>query len=75
MNSTPKIHEIRDALESIRGTVPAPGEMPRGCRFSPRCRHAVDKCRNEAPVLQELCADYQVRCWLPEQQEVAKDER
>ncbi|OWT55711.1 ABC transporter ATP-binding protein [Candidimonas nitroreducens] len=74
MNSTPKIHEIRDALESIRGTVPAPGEMPRGCRFSPRCPRAFDKCRTEAPVLQEFCGNYQVRCWLPEEQEVTLDE-
>ncbi|WP_454806689.1 ABC transporter ATP-binding protein [Paraburkholderia fungorum] len=75
LNSTPKIHEIRDALESIRGTVPTPAAMPRGCRFSPRCPSASERCMREAPALQELSADCQVRCWLYERKEVAANER
>ncbi|WP_250517752.1 ABC transporter ATP-binding protein [Caballeronia sp. INDeC2] len=64
LNSTPKIHEIRDSLQSIRGTVPTPVDMPKGCRFSPRCPYVSDQCRNEAPALRTLGAPYQVRCWL-----------
>jgi peptide/nickel transport system ATP-binding protein len=39
------------ALIAIPGTVPAAADLPSGCRFHPRCPHAVDACRTEAPTL------------------------
>jgi peptide/nickel transport system ATP-binding protein len=30
-------------------SMPDPANIPRGCRFHPRCRIAVDRCRSEAP--------------------------
>ena len=38
-----------DELNTIEGTVPAPGQMPAGCRFSPRCPYATERCRTEPP--------------------------
>lgn len=69
MRSTPKIHEVRDELESIGGTVPAPGEMPDGCRFAPRCPYATDICQRP-PALLRLGEGRDVRCWLHEKGEV-----
>jgi len=66
MNSTPKIHELRDSLESIRGMVPTPAQMPTGCRFAPRCPHAVAQCA-VPPALRDLPDGSQVRCWLHEE--------
>jgi oligopeptide/dipeptide ABC transporter ATP-binding protein len=36
-------------LEAIPGTVPSILSMPDGCRFNPRCKFAVDVCRNRRP--------------------------
>jgi len=66
MNSTPKIHELRDSLESIRGMVPTPAQMPAGCRFAPRCPQAVAQCASAA-TLRDLPDGSQVRCWLYEE--------
>jgi peptide/nickel transport system ATP-binding protein len=36
-------------LPTIGGLVPAPGALPAGCIFSPRCAAALDICRTTAP--------------------------
>ncbi|MCZ0733117.1 ABC transporter ATP-binding protein [Phreatobacter sp. AB_2022a] len=38
-------------LTAIPGTVPAPGRLPRGCAFAPRCAHAEAACRGAVPML------------------------
>ncbi|PYZ99080.1 peptide ABC transporter ATP-binding protein [Alteribacter lacisalsi] len=70
MESTPKIHELKDELYSIKGTVPTPMNMPSGCRFYPRCAFATDKCRTEAPDIEEVKPGHRVSCWLHEDGEV-----
>jgi peptide/nickel transport system ATP-binding protein len=49
LNSTPKIHQLKDQLESIEGNVPIPSELPVGCKFHPRCPYAMDICRKQEP--------------------------
>jgi peptide/nickel transport system ATP-binding protein len=40
------------ALETIAGSPPNLAQLPPGCPFAPRCRHAVDACRQgEVPVV------------------------
>ncbi|MQA86983.1 MAG: ATP-binding cassette domain-containing protein [Streptosporangiales bacterium] len=51
-------------LHVIEGTVPGAHAMPRGCRFHPRCVHAFDTCRTEAPDLFECGGGHDSRCWL-----------
>ena len=46
-----------EALAAIPGSVPAPGALPAGCRFHPRCAHATDACRTGDPPLVELPDD------------------
>jgi oligopeptide/dipeptide ABC transporter ATP-binding protein len=41
----------RTTLRSIEGTPPALDDLPGGCSFRPRCRHAIDVCRSEPPAL------------------------
>ncbi len=37
----------------IRGDVPSPSRPPSGCRFHTRCPEVIDRCRSEAPALQD----------------------
>ena len=40
LSSIPPLEEDVEELNTIDGTVPAPGQMPSGCRFAPRCPNA-----------------------------------
>lgn len=64
LNSTPKIDELKDELETIEGVVPSPLEVPQGCRFYPRCSKAQERCIIEQPKLKEISSKHAVRCWL-----------
>ncbi len=65
--STPGIPGI-DKSERIvlRGELPSPLNPPAGCVFSTRCAHAIDRCRNERPVLRPLDGR-EVSCHLAHQ--------
>ncbi|RNB82321.1 ABC transporter ATP-binding protein [Brevibacillus fluminis] len=64
LQSIPKLEESRERLYSIPGNVPVPGSLKTGCRFAPRCEHAVDKCHQEMPELLEVEAGHFSRCWV-----------
>ena len=38
----------------LAGEVPSPLNPPSGCRFHPRCQHAMPRCGQEMPVLTEV---------------------
>ncbi len=63
LNSLPKLGEKRDKLNTIEGTVPNLTEMPKGCKFWPRCPFAMDECKNSRPDLYES-ENHKVRCFL-----------
>jgi peptide/nickel transport system ATP-binding protein len=48
-------------LTTIEGAVPDPTRYPPGCRFAPRCPHALEVCRH-LQELRELEPRHQVRC-------------
>jgi peptide/nickel transport system ATP-binding protein len=56
-------------LEAIPGAVPHPLDLPKGCKFAPRCKYATDKCREEEPKLTEVEAGHTVRCFYPKKGE------
>lgn len=41
-------------LQEIPGVVPSLKEPIVGCAFAPRCSHALDRCRREAPALHNM---------------------
>jgi peptide/nickel transport system ATP-binding protein len=49
---------------SIPGTVPSLVNPPSGCRFSDRCRYALEKCPRGKPELVEAEKDHFVACYL-----------
>jgi peptide/nickel transport system ATP-binding protein len=52
----------RQARIPLQGEVANPANPPGGCYFHPRCPFAVDKCRTESPLLQEIGGNRQVSC-------------
>lgn len=66
--SIPKLGERslgeRHRLSEIRGIVPSLLDLPQGCRFWPRCNHAMTICREREPSLAEVEPQHKVRCWL-----------
>jgi oligopeptide/dipeptide ABC transporter ATP-binding protein len=64
LNSIPRVTaERQEPLMAIPGTVPDPRSMPSGCRFNPRCTHAVAGLCDVAPVAIETLPDgSSVRC-------------
>ncbi|WHY59689.1 ABC transporter ATP-binding protein [Cytobacillus firmus] len=70
LKSTPKIHQLKDQLESIEGNVPTPSNMPKGCKFHPRCPFSMEKCRQQDPPLLQVNSESSIRCWLHEGKEV-----
>jgi oligopeptide/dipeptide ABC transporter ATP-binding protein len=67
LRSIPRVHEKRARLEAIDGTTPSPANFPTGCRFHPRCPHALDQCRAEAPPFEGLAPARRVACWRADQ--------
>jgi peptide/nickel transport system ATP-binding protein len=63
--------EIPERLTEIDGIVPALYELPPGCAFAPRCPMAVDKCRVDTPIYEQVRADHWVACWRAEETEGA----
>jgi peptide/nickel transport system ATP-binding protein len=62
LRSLPRLSQRRAALPSIPGRVPSPGAMPPGCRFAPRCAHALQPCA--APQIMQALEQpsHAVRC-------------
>ncbi|MDF1602605.1 ABC transporter ATP-binding protein [Nocardioides sp. YIM 152315] len=57
-------------LSFIPGSPPDLVDPPAGCRFHPRCPHAMRVCATQAPVPLEVAGGQRVECWLhgPESQ-------
>jgi peptide/nickel transport system ATP-binding protein len=49
---------------TITGEVPSALNPPSGCRFHPRCPHAMPQCAHEAPVRKEVGPRHTVACHL-----------
>ncbi|HPR97095.1 MAG TPA: ABC transporter ATP-binding protein [Thermotogota bacterium] len=64
LNSRLKRELKGQELPYIEGTVPRAFEFPKGCRFNPRCPHAMDICREKDPELTDLGKEHDCACWL-----------
>lgn len=64
LKSIPQIGERREYLDSIRGQVPSPRNLPPGCKFAPRCDACMNICEKEEPPFFDLGQGQYSRCWL-----------
>lgn len=66
MTSIPRLDTpVGARLEAIPGAVPHPLDLPKGCKFAPRCKYATEKCMNEEPKLELAEDNHLIRCFYP----------
>ncbi len=70
IQSVPVVGEIKDTLDTIPGNVPNLIDLPKGCRFSSRCKaretYGLDICTQREPDLAPTNGNenHLTRCWL-----------
>ncbi|MGI6178275.1 MAG: ABC transporter ATP-binding protein [Eubacterium sp.] len=70
MASIPRLDTpANQRLEVIPGSVPHPLDLPKGCKFAPRCKYATDRCREEEPEMLKISDVQQIRCFYPNKEE------
>jgi peptide/nickel transport system ATP-binding protein len=55
---------VNKRLDVIRGTVPALGRFPSGCRFRGRCTAEIDEC-STLPEISVAIEGHTYKCWNP----------
>ena len=63
-DSLPNLAERHQKLKPIPGLMADSRNLPAGCAFSPRCRFATDKCREEKPPRTYRNKHHYVECHL-----------
>jgi len=64
LNSVPRLDDEKGTpLAPIAGEIPDLTQLPDGCSFNPRCKWAVDRCRQETPLLEEISPEKKVACF------------
>ncbi len=71
--SAPSGKNAGKPLPFIKGNVPHPLNLLKGCRFSPRCPYCGEKCKAEEPELFEVAPDHFVRCFYPNEKTRANE--
>ena len=56
--------KLKREKRMLQGDVPSPINPPPGCAFHTRCPYAMDRCRQEVPVLKEIGPGHGVSCHL-----------
>ncbi len=75
LKTMPSLETEVKRLPSIPGTVPPAYALPKGCRFAPRCPHAMAQCHQDSPTIHYIQETHKVRCHLfTEKGELAHDE-
>jgi len=61
--SLPDLNKETRRLSPIDGLMPDPADLPKGCKFNPRCPHCTDICRSCEPALVEKNG-HAIRCHM-----------
>ena len=61
-NSLPNINDRKAMLKPIKGLMPDPSNLPKGCAFAPRCEYASEDCLQDVPPLESVSERHRVGC-------------
>ena len=61
--SLPNLKEKTDRLHPIAGLMPDPTNLPKGCKFAPRCDKCMEICKEVPPVVY-VDGTHSIRCHL-----------
>jgi len=64
--SVPRLDTKASRLDAIPGAVPHPLDLPKGCKFAPRCKYCTQRCIDEEPELVKVAEGHEIRCFYPE---------
>jgi oligopeptide/dipeptide ABC transporter ATP-binding protein len=64
LNSIPRLDIQSKYLTPIQGSVCNMLDPPEGCKFHPRCEHAMEVCRREIPRFREVAPGHFAACHL-----------
>lgn len=67
LGSLPSLAVDVERLTPIKGMMPDPANLPKGCKFCPRCQSATKKCEEELPTLKDYGNGHKCRCFLTEE--------
>ena len=62
--SLPKLDSTEPRLKPIRGLMPDPTNLPKGCSFYERCPRATEMCAQQKPEAVEMEPGHMVKCFL-----------
>ena len=62
-NAIPDLSKDTDRLHPIPGLVPEPTNLPKGCKFHPRCPHCTERCKEVAPEDMQI-GTHRIKCHL-----------
>ncbi|MGB6406641.1 MAG: ABC transporter ATP-binding protein [Planococcus donghaensis] len=68
LNSVPNVDDPEFELEPIPGNMPGLNEEISGCRFHPRCKFTMDKCKIDAPPEFRAGKGHYASCWLADKE-------
>lgn len=60
----PELDKKVEWLSPIDGLPPDPTNLPKGCKFHPRCKYATDACKSKDVPIVELTKGHYCRCLL-----------
>lgn len=64
LRAIPRRSTVRGEIKGIAGSIPDFINPPPGCRFHPRCPHAMPRCSEEEPFVAEIAPGHEVSCFL-----------
>jgi len=64
-NSLPKL-QGKERLIPIKGMMPDPSNLPKGCKFCERCPDAFSGCNESSPAVVEVSPGHLVKCFKAE---------
>lgn len=63
--SVPRLDSPRkESLRVIKGLPPNLARLPQGCAFAPRCDYAMERCREDKPLMEKVGEDHYRACFF-----------